>query len=239
MKSESMAIRFLSAGASILRPARLAAAVLGILTLVILGVIGVSSFYATKSIYDLLGENKKLKRALTNLTDESQIGFAKVLSQGPRDGTLYTRLLFVETDRTDPAQRILEREYEIEGDVVYFDAMIVKFNDQVVMDGRERALYLWRRIYGETMAPARGFPIESPGEAPRRYADLLHKLPLRDRNLFWSEIWGLSNDPERLREAGVQAIYGNAVYNKLRPGLIYVFKISNNGTVYPEVVPDL
>ncbi len=207
--------------------------------LVILAVIAFSTFYATKTIYDLLNENKALKAAITNLTREDQIGFAKVISQEERDGNLLTRLLFVETDRNDPTKRILEKEYEIEGDVVYFDALIVKFSDRLVMDGKERALYLWRRVYGETMSPGKGYPIETEGEEPRRYSDISKKLSLKEKELFWTEIWKLSNDPERLQKAGVKAIYGNVVYKKLRPGIIYMFKISNTGTLYPEVVPDL
>jgi hypothetical protein len=62
---------------------------------------------------------------------------------------------------------------------------------------------------------------------------------LKDRKLFWDEIWALSNDPARLQQAGITAIYGNVVYRKLRPGLIYVFKISNSGQLYPETVPAL
>jgi hypothetical protein len=49
----------------------------------------------------------------------------------------------------------------------------------------------------------------------------------------------LANDPEVLQQHGIKAIYGNAVYKKLRPGLIYVFKISPTGQLYPETVPDL
>ena len=49
----------------------------------------------------------------------------------------------------------------------------------------------------------------------------------------------LADDPERLRSHGIEAIYGNATYKKLRPGLIYVFKISNTGQVHPETVPAL
>jgi len=41
-------------------------------------------------------------------------------------------------------KRVLEKEYEIEGDIIHFDALIVKFDEQLVMDGKERTLYLWR-----------------------------------------------------------------------------------------------
>ncbi len=209
------------------------------LALAVVGVFAYAALYATKTIYDLLGENKSLKKAITNLTEETQIGYAKVLSQEEKNGALRTRLIFVETDRNDVSKHILQKEYEIEGDVVFFDALIVKFGNEVVMDGKERALYLWRRVYGEKMAPSEGFPIEEEGTEPARYADIFSKLSLGNRAMFWSEIWQLSNDPERLRKSGVSAIYGNVVYKKLRPGLIYAFKIDNRGSLYPETVPAL
>lgn len=221
------------------RRGRVMMSLIALATLGVLGLLAYAGLYASRTIYQLLGENRELREAITNLTREEQIGYAKVLGQETRDGTLYTRLLFVETARGDLTRRILEREYEIEGDVVHFDALIVKFGTEVVMDGKEKALYLWRRVYGENMNPADGFPIEVPGEAPARYADLSARLSLRDSELFWNEIWALSDDPDRLHRAGVRAVYGNVVYKRLQPGLIYVFKIDATGGVFPETVPAL
>jgi len=210
-----------------------------ILTLVVLGLAGGTLFYGTKTIHDLLAGNEKLKKAITTLTHEDQIGFAKVLKQEMRDGTLYTTVKFVETARDDMLNKVLVREYEIEGDIVHFDALIVTFDDQMVMDGKARALYLWRRVYGENMTPAEGYEIESPDTIPARYGELLQELKLSDQKKFWTAIWDLANNPEALRDQGIKAIYGNAVYKRLRPGLIYVFKIGNDGQVYPETVLDM
>jgi hypothetical protein len=109
----------------------------------------------------------------------------------------------------------------------------------MVMDGETRALYLWSKVYGEKMPPEEGFVIEQPGAEPQRYSDLFEVLHVREKQLFWSNIWDLANDPDKLKEYGIEAIYGNAVYSRLRKGLIYVFKISPTGQVYPEVVPDI
>ena len=196
-------------------------------------------YYGTKTIYELLAENKQLKQAITNLTQEEQIGYAKVIEQQIKDGKVFTTVRFVETARDDKLKKILEKDYTIEGDVIHFDALIVKFGDKMVMDGRARALYLWRRVYGEKMTPENGFAIEDPGKEPQRYNDLLQALPVREKNVFWSGIWSLANDPERLKEYDIRAIYGNVVYSRLTKGLIYVFKISSVGQVYPEVVPDM
>ncbi len=201
--------------------------------------LGRGIYYGAVTVHKLLAENKQLKQAITNLTQEDQIGYAKVTAQETKDGILLTTIKFVETARDDKLKKILEKQYTIEGDIVHFDALIVKFGDKMVMDGKAKALYLWRRVYGEKMAPEEGYAIEEPGAEPRRYSDLLAALPVKQRQLFWSSIWDLANDPEKLKEYDIKAIYGNVVYSKLKPGLIYVFKISSTGQVYPEIIPDM
>jgi hypothetical protein len=219
---------------------------LGILGLVVVVVVFGGLAYLSRgpykamiTIHELLTENKNLKQAITNLTDESQIGYAKVIRQEKVDGKLLTVIKFVETARNDKTKKILEKEYTIEGDIVHFDALIVKFGNKMVTDGKARALYLWRRVYGEKIAPEQGFAIEEPGAEPQRYKDLLEALPIEHRQMFWSNIWDLANDNEKLAEYGIDAIYGNAVYSKLKTGLIYVFKLTPTGHFYPEFVPDI
>ena len=196
-------------------------------------------YEAVVTIHELLTENKDLKQAITNLTDESQIGYAKIIKQEKADGRLLTTIKFVETARDDKAKKILEKEYTIEGDIIHFDALIIKFGDKMVTDGKARALYLWRRVYGEKMAPGEGFMIEEPGAEPQRYKDLLAALPIEHRQMFWSNIWDLANDKDKLADYDIDAIYGSAVYSKLKPGLIYVFKLTSAGNFYPETVPDI
>lgn len=213
--------------------------VFGLLALIALIFISGTLFYGTKTVHDLLGENKQLKQAIATLTQEEQIGYAKVLKQETRDGKLYSTIRFVETARGNPLRTVLEKEYEIDGDMIHFDALIVTFSSQAVIDGKERSLYLWRRVYGDAQAPADGFAIEEEGAEPARYAGLLSRLRMKERTIFWNAIWDLANDPYALQQHGIKAIYGNAVYKKLRPGLIYVFKISPTGQLLPETVPDL
>jgi cell division protein FtsB len=219
-----------------IRPSRYIA--IGI-CLIIFAYLARGLYYGAMTIHNLLAENKQLKQAITNLTQEEQIGYAKVISQEMQDGKLLTTIKFAETARDDKLKKILEKEYTIEGDTVHFDALIVKFGNKMVMDGKTKALYLWRRVYGEKTAPQEGFAIEEPGTEPKRYSDLLAVLPIHQRQLFWTSIWDLANDPEKLKQHDIEAIYGNVVYSRLRKGLIYIFKISPTGQVYPEVVPEM
>jgi hypothetical protein len=217
-----------------------------IITFIVIGALLIIFAYLSRGLYhgamtihELLTENKQLKQAITNLTQEEQIGYAKVVSQQFEEGRLFSTIRFVETARDDKLRKILQKEYTIEGDIIHFDALIVKFEDKMVLDGKSRALYLWRRIYGEKMTPQQGYPIEEPGQEPARYSDMLKTLPIEQRQLFWSSIWGLANDTEKLKQHGIKAIYGNVVYSRLTEGLIYVFRISPTGQVYPEIIPDM
>ena len=207
--------------------------------LVILAYLARGLYYGATTIHQLLAENEHLKQAITNLTNEEQIGYAKIIAQETTNERLLTTIKFVETARDDKLKKILEKEYTIAGDIIHFDALIVKFGNKMVMDGKTRALYLWRRVYGEKMTPEEGFAIEQPGTEPQRYNDLLKALPIKQRQMFWSNIWDLANDPDKLKKHDIEAIYGNVVYSRLRKGLIYVFKVSPTGQVYPEVVPDM
>ena len=208
---------------------------------------GLVAYKVAQTLHELFTENKELKQAITSLTREDQIGYAKVVKQMKKEGKTLTTVKFVETARDDKNNQILTKNYTIEGDVIHFDALIVKFDSKMVMDGQQRSLYLWRRVYGEKMAPSQGFEIEETGSAPERYKGFLGEQSFWDKILFkkddtvrfWDAIWDLANDPEKLKKYGITAVYGNVVYKRLKPGLIYVFKITNTGQLYPETVPDM
>jgi hypothetical protein len=201
--------------------------------------VGPGLYRGAMTIHELLTENKQLKEAITNLTREDQIGYAKVISRRQDQGRLLTTVRFVETARDDKTKTILQKEYTVEGNIIHFDALIVTFGDKMVMDGRARALYLWHRVYGERMTPENGYTIEEPGAEPKRYSDLLQALPIKQRELFWASIWDLANDRDKLREYGIKAIYGKGVYTQLKEGLVYLFKITPTGHLTLETLPDL
>jgi hypothetical protein len=199
--------------------------------------LGLFVYFSSSSIHSLLTENRALNTALSNLTREEQIGFATVIDQERNElGQLTTKLKFVQTAAGNPKEVVDEQIVSIAGDVIHFDALIVKFDEQMVRDGEERALYLWRRIYGEQTSPEKAAAIQAPGSAPERYHAITKTLNVNDREVFWEAVWSLANDPGRLSEYGITAVFGNAIYSKVEPGKVYLFKIGATGQIYPEVV---
>lgn len=218
-----------------------------LLILVLLGVMGVwgyAVYRSAETFSQFLTENRELKAAIDRLTREDQIGYARVVDQSMVNGQLQTTLAFFQTDREDSNRRVYQGEFVIQGDVAHFDSLVVKFDNQMVLDGDRRSIYLWRRIYDEFTPPSQGQPIEQAGEVPARYRSLLPERQIWDQLLlredyteqFWSSIWDLANDTEKLRDYGITAVYGNAVYTRLEPDKIYQFKINDAGQIFPQVV---
>lgn len=206
----------------------------GIVTAAILGL---SFYFSGSTIHELLTENHELSKAIRHLSHEEQIGYATLQSRERNElGELVSVVRFVQTAAGDSKQIVSEQLFRIVGEVVHFDALIVKFTDDYVKDGKERALYLWRRVYGEHSAPADGEAIEIPGSAPERYYNITKALRVQNREVFWQAIWELANDPGQLSQYGIAAVFGDAVYFKLEADKLYRFKIGATGQFYPEVV---
>lgn len=200
------------------------------------GLVGVSYYFSTSSIHKLLTENQQLSEAIQNLTAEDQIGFATLQSQSrSEEGSLQSKIRFVQTAPENPKQIVSEQMFTIQGDIAHFDALIVKFTDASVQSGKEKALFLWRRIYSEDTPPAQGTAIEIPGSAPDRYYNITRALRIKDRDIFWEAIWDLANAPEALSQYGIKAVFGNAIYTRIAADKVYYFKISPSGQIYIEV----
>ena len=192
----------------------------------------------TATINDLLTKNEQLKEAISNLTKEERIGYAKVIRQETTGGMLQTTIRFVEIAR-DEQTRLSDAEFTVGGDVLYFDGMVVVFPKNLVMDGSERAIFLWRRIFGEHQEPAYGWKIGEPGEEPARYREFFDKLDPDSNETFWEAIWNLANDAEGLGEHGIRTIQGEAISQKMEPGIVYTFILENTGLVRVEKGPDI
>jgi hypothetical protein len=219
------------------RAGKIVGTLVGLTALAVAAVLGLSFYFSSSSIHSLLTENHALNKAISNLTQEEQIGYAVVESES-MDGLGQKSLIvrFVQTAAGKPKEIVDEAFYVIEGDVVHFDALVVKFSDAYVREGKERALYLWRRIYGEQTSPDQGEAIAVPGSAPERYYAITKSLKVSDREVFWEAIWSLANDPQGLSEYGITAVFGSAVYTRMEADKVYLFKIGATGQIYPEVM---
>lgn len=172
-------------------------------------------------------ELRATKEAIVRLTRQQRRAELKVLAVEDRQGVPYTKLCFTELD--DGGRPIGDgRTFNVEGQVVYIDALIVKFNDKLVIDGhaeRGHPLLLFRRAFGEKQSPESGYMLDEVSHVPHGYRTD-KPMPEWEKKL-WADFWKVARHPEDY--AGVRSAHGKAPYTRVEPGRTYVVTLRADG----------
>ena len=155
-------------------------------------------------------------------------------TQGP-EGHPQTRVRFTELDsQGDPVGE--PRELTLDGDEIYVDTLVIKFEDDFVMAGdalKGKALLLFRRIFTDRKRPAEGEVLVKEGQIPQSYA--AERAPTAFERDLWARFWELANNPEEAKRRGVRALHGEAVSTKVRKDRVYSITLRSTGelTIQP------
>jgi hypothetical protein len=214
-------------------------------TLAVIGCVGLLVYQRTTKdaarIVELEKDNARLSSVVERLQLEQRIAEFVVTRQSRIQGKLHTRLLLVERDRS--GQPLPPRSFELVGDQIHIDALVVKFPKQQVEAGdplRGHALLLLEKIYGDAQPPATAPRIDAPGRIPAIYRDAAPDVTRFETDL-WSHFWQLVDD-ESLRKAnGVDVAHGAGVFRSLRDDRLYILTLEPTGnlTLRDEPIPDL
>jgi hypothetical protein len=129
------------------------------------------------------------------------------------------------------------KEYTIDGDVIYVDAWVIKYADELVEQGdplRSTSVCLFRRIFGEHQQPSGGYPLDAKGSRPAVYSQG-NEMSALERDI-WTNFWQYANDPALAKKSGVRAVHGEAPSTRLEPGKRYRIELRSSGglTIVPE-----
>jgi hypothetical protein len=148
-------------------------------------------------------------------------------------GKTLSTIEFVELNESgDPVGQ--PRRFQLEGQLVYVDYLVVKFDDKYVEDAdleRGTSICLFSRIFGEFQKPKDGFSLDEPGERPGPYergsvmSDFEKKI--------WGDFWSIANDPAQAAEMGIRTLHGDAVSIKVQKGKTYRITVRSAGG--PEI----
>ena len=183
-------------------------------------------------ILKLTQENQRLEAYLKILKHIDRRARVEVVRQA-RDaqGNLQTSIRFTEVD--DAGKPVSSaREITLPGQEVYFDTLVIKFDDHFVEQGdplRGTALMLFRRIFSSNMRAQDGFTIDAEGRVPEAYAGAQAATGF-EKDL-WKRFWDLANDEQLAKAHGVRAIHGDAPYMLLEPGRVYEICLRSTGEV--------
>jgi hypothetical protein len=177
-------------------------------------------------------EKQRLEAYLKILKHIDRRARVEVLRQAKDpQGNLQTAIRFTETDATGKPINV-SQELTLPGQEVYFDTMVIKFDDHFVEQGdplKGQALMLFRRIFSSTMRAEDGFVIDKEGQVPGIYAE--RQAPSGFEKELWTRFWELANDEKLAKEHGVRAIHGDAPYMRLEPDRVYEVWLRSTGEV--------
>jgi hypothetical protein len=175
-------------------------------------------------------ETLRLKTYLKLLEHTERRAQLEVISQTKDpQGETVNRLRFTELD---PQGGVVgaQRVFEIKGDEVYVDTLIIKFEDHFVETGdplKGKALLLFRRIFTNRVKPDEGYILDRSGLPPELYAARTAPSPF-ERDL-WARFWEVANNEQLAKKVGVKAVHGQAIYGKLVPNMVYTLLMRSTG----------
>jgi len=184
----------------------------------------------------LTERNQALEAAVRLLRHTERRARLVVLDQarGPA-GQLRSRVRFTELNAQGDSVGE-PRELSLDGDEIYVDALVIKFEDTFVTAGdalKGKALLLFRRIFTDRGRPADGEVLDREGQIPQSYA--AERAPTAFERELWARFWELANDPEEAQRRGVRALHGEAVSTRLRKDRAYTITLRSTGelTILP------
>jgi hypothetical protein len=183
-------------------------------------------------------EIQRLDTALRLHKMQRRLGRITVLdvATDPETDITRSRIEFVELN--DLGDEIGEpMEFEIEGDVIFVDYLVVTFEDRYVESAdleRGTSICSFNRIFGEYQKPKDGYQLDKPGQFPSSYAR--GSVPTELEKKIWNDFWEIANDTKKATELGIRTIHGVAPSIKVKKGKRY--RVTVRAAAGPEIEVD-
>jgi hypothetical protein len=176
-------------------------------------------------------EIERLDTAMRLLKVDHRVARISVVDQrrNEENDSVTTVIEFQEVNHNgDPVDDV--RTFEIEGDVVYVDSWVVKFEDKYVEEAdidRATSLVLFRRLFGERQEPREGFALDKEGARPTVYGSGGELSDFEKK--IWGDFWDVAHDNTKQDELGIRAIHGEAPSIKVKKGKAYRLDLRASG----------
>jgi len=184
-----------------------------------------------------------LKRMISRLTAEDRVAEVLVVSQRTDDTgqATHLRLKILEYGpRGRPLQPVF-CDFSL-NDVIHFEALVIRLNDELVMGGEGKSIHFFRRAYALDDDGNRyeSCDINKPMEIPGGYS-LGDGNPYvsRTERQMWQNFWHYALDQERRRADGVKNAQIEAPATRFVTGKIYRLVLEHDGglTISASDVP--
>jgi len=187
-------------------------------------------FWAFKSVFKYLGENKVLKQVIARLEADSRIAEVLVTNVhfDEMTGKEWTTIKFLEYS-TDGA--VMQPKYfTFSGNIIQFQSLVIRFDDSYIIRNdplRGKSIYLFWKVFMLDAANTQEFEIAKADRIPGGYkiGNLNH--PFEEK--LWQKFWKYALEPDQARKMGIKNAQIEAPGTMFVPGTLYTIKIEHDG----------
>jgi hypothetical protein len=186
-------------------------------------------------------EIARLDTAMRLLKVDHRLAELRVLRQEKNadTGRLASIVEFVEVN-DDGAMIDKPRQFDIDGDLVYIECLVAKFEDRFVEASdlhRATSICFFQRIFSEFQEPSDGFELDRVGTRPTAYARGREMSDFERQ--IWNDFWSIANDRRQAEKLGIRAAHIEAPAIKVRPDKTYRLQLRASGglTITPIDAP--
>lgn len=173
---------------------------------------------------------RELEGFVRRLTTESRVADVRVVGQrlDSQNVPLWT-LEFAERDRA--GKPLPAKVLPVRGGEVYFDALVIKFADDLVKVGdplRGKSLHFFRRAFGSAQEPREGPMLAAAGSVvPDAYRG--SASPSAFEQALWLRFWHWAEHPDEALAEGIRVAQIEAVGIRPVPGATYRITLEHDG----------
>jgi len=180
----------------------------------------------------------RLETSMRLLKLKHRIARLEVIDQKPIESEeededsdqVITTIEFYEVNEEGVAVDGRRKRFEIEGDRIYIECLVAKFDDKYVEQAdleRSTAICLFQRIFGENQEPQEGFQLDEVGSSPTSYARGGKVSEFEQK--IWDDFWNIASDRKKAAAMGIRAAHAIAPSTQVRKGVTYELELRSTG----------
>jgi len=186
-------------------------------------------------------EVEVLKQIVSRLTAEERVAEVAVqdITEDAEGNMEKIRLKIVEIVSGSQPQEPIYCDFSV-NDVVHFEALVIRLNDELIMDGKGKSIHIFRRAFaldddGNTYESC---AINKPREIPGGYRlDSSDPQVQEVERRYWSKFWEYALDEKKCKSAGVKTAQIEAPATRFVKDKYYRIYLEHDGGLRIEAKP--
>jgi hypothetical protein len=208
-----------------------------LMLLIVLGAASVGGWW----FYQNHREVEVLKEMVQRLTAEERVAevWVEDFRRDEEGNPTRIRLKILEFGQEKKPLKPVYCDFSV-NDVIHFEALVIRLNDELILDGEGKSIYLFRRAFalddkGNTYESC---DINRPMEVPGGYSLQAGERRVNEiESKYWKSFWVYALDEQRRKDAGVKNAQIEAPATRFVPDKIYRMILEHDGGLRIQASP--